>query len=298
MFKRISLFLITNFAMMIMLMFIANLLGLNSYLTPYGINYEMLAGFALLWGMGGAFISLLISKPVAKWSMKVKVIDPNTASGFERDVVHMVHNLARGAKISKMPEVGIYQSPEINAFATGATKNSSLVAVSSGLCHSMNKDQLEGVLGHEVAHIANGDMVTMTLIQGVMNAAVIFLAKAIAFAAEQAMRGEGNRGPSYMLRFGIEMVLYVVLGFASMLVVNWFSRQREFRADKGSAQLAGANKMIAGLEALKSSTQMIDKAHAEMATLKIASPEAKGFKHLFSTHPSLDERIERLKQFA
>jgi heat shock protein HtpX len=281
---------------MVTLMVVANLLGLRSYLTPYGIDYGQLAGFSLLWGMGGAFISLLISKPLAKFSMKVKVVDPETTDSSHRNLVQTVYRLAQAAGLNKMPEIGIYESPEVNAFATGATKNSALVAVSSGLYAKMSPDELEGVLGHEVAHIANGDMVTMTLIQGVMNAVVIFLAKAIAWAAAQALRSDDDESPSFWLAFAIEMALQVLFGIGAMVVVNWFSRKREFRADAGSAKIAGAGKMIASLRVLRSTTELIDGEQPQVASLKIAGRGS--VMALLSTHPSLDERIRRLEVLA
>jgi heat shock protein HtpX len=294
-FKRISILMMVNFGIVIMLMLVVNLLGLNRYMTPYGIDYQTLAVFSLFWGMGGAFISLLLSKPITKWTMGVKIIDPNTRSTQERDVLNSVHQLARSAGISTMPEVGIYNSPEVNAFATGATKNSSLVAVSTGLLNGLNKSEVEGVLGHEISHIANGDMVTMTLIQGVMNAFVIFLSKAIAWAIAQGLRsGDRDERPSYFILFGIEMVLQIAFGMVAMIVVSWFSRMREFRADKGSAKLGGATKMIAALERLRQTTELVDQRHEQFASLKI-SGRGRGITAIFRTHPPLEERIARLK---
>jgi heat shock protein HtpX len=294
-FKRISIVMIVNFGIVIMLMVIVNLLGLNRYMTPYGIDYQTLAVFSLFWGMGGAFISLLLSKPLTKWSMGVQIIDPNTRSPREREILNSVHHLARNAGITSMPEVGIYTSPEVNAFATGATKNSSLVAVSTGLLNGLNQNEIDGVLAHEVSHIANGDMVTMTLVQGVMNAFVIFLAKAIAWAVAQALRGnDRDDSPSYFVVFGIEMALQIVFGMLAMIVVSWFSRMREFRADQGSAKLGGAHKMIAALERLRGTTELIDQRHAEFASLKI-SGAGRGITAIFRTHPPLEDRIARLK---
>jgi heat shock protein HtpX len=294
-FKRIAFFMLVNFGIMIMLMLIVNLLGLNRYMTPYGIDYQQLALFSLVWGSGGAFISLLLSKPLAKLTMGVKVIDPRTADLRGQEILATVHNLARAAGLSSMPEVGVYDSPEVNAFATGATKGSSLVAVSTGLLERLSKQEIEGVIGHEVAHIANGDMITMTLIQGIMNAFVIFLSKAIAWTIAQAMQGnDRDRRPSYWAVYGIEMALQMVFGLAAMLVVCWFSRMREFRADRGSAQIGGAGKMIAALEKLKRTTELVDMRHEQMASLKISGGRGR-FGRIFSTHPPLEERIARLQ---
>ena len=181
-------------AVMFTLMLVMNILGIGNYLTANGINYEQLAIFSLFWGMGGALISLLISKKIAKWSYKVQTIDPETTNPYTKNLYETVNRLSMKAGLEKTPEVGIYDSPEVNAFATGATKNSSLVAVSTGLLNHLDDNEVEAVIGHEIAHIANGDMVTMTLIQGVMNAFVIFFAKAIAYAASQFL-GEMTRNP-------------------------------------------------------------------------------------------------------
>jgi heat shock protein HtpX len=195
-----------------------------------------------------------------------------------------------------MPEVGIYESPEVNAFATGPSRNNSLVAVSSGLLRGMNRDEVEGVLGHEIAHIANGDMVTMTLVQGVINAFVIFFAKAAAWAIANFMRGNNDEGPSFMVAFGIEMVLHIIFGFVGMIIVAWFSRYREFRADQGGAKLAGTGKMVAALERLKSTTDLVDNRQESIAAFKISGKG--GFMALFSTHPPLEQRIARLKGYS
>jgi heat shock protein HtpX len=297
--KRIFLFLAVNFLVIMTLSILMRVLGIEPYITPYGLNYESLAIFCLIWGMGGAFISLLISKPMAKFSMGVKIIDQNQMGDAEQWLVNTVKQLSSGAGLSKMPEVGIYQSPEPNAFATGATKNSSLVAVSTGLLQSMNKEEVEGVLGHEIAHIANGDMVTMTLLQGVVNAFVMFLARIIAFAL---MRGgsdeeEGAAGSPfmyYMVVFGLEMVLMI---FGSM-VVAWFSRWREFRADAGGGKLAGRHKMANALRALQRNYNIeAPQESPAFQSMKI-SGHPKGFLRFFASHPPLEERIKRLEMGA
>jgi heat shock protein HtpX len=296
--KRIVLFLLVNFLVVITLSLILNLLGIRPYITAYGMDYNSLMAFCLVWGLGGAFISLAMSRVMAKWMMGVQVIDPNTRDPDLAELVQTVYGLARGAGLSAMPEVGIYDSPEVNAFATGPTKSRSLVAVSTGLLQRMRREEVEGVLGHEIAHVANGDMVTMTLIQGVVNAFVMFLSRAIAFAIAQAAAGnrdreEGafNHGIYYLVSFVLEIV-FMILG---SIVVAWFSRYREFRADAGGARLAGRGAMINALEALRRTYGMVDP-HAQPAaqTLKISGKRA-GIWALFSTHPPLEERIARLQ---
>jgi heat shock protein HtpX len=292
----VFLFLGVNILVMITLITIVSVLGLHSYITPYGIDYQQLAGFCLVWGMGGAFISLGISRIMAKMFMGVKVIPADTTDPTLRQLLQTVDNLRRGANIP-MPEVGIYQSPEVNAFATGPTKSRSLVAVSTGLLQRMNRGEVEGVLGHEIAHIANGDMVTMTLIQGVVNAFAMFLARAIAYAVAQALRGrddEGEGGISFGIYFIIHIVLEILFMILGSIVVAWFSRAREFRADTGGAQLAGRDNMVGALKALQRNYERIDpNAQPAAQTLKI-SGQGK-LMHLFATHPPLDVRIQRLQ---
>jgi heat shock protein HtpX len=247
--------------------------------------------------MGGAIISLALSRIMAKWMMGVKIISPDTRDSDQRELLQMVHELARSAHLPAMPEVGIYESPEVNAFATGPTKSRSLVAVSSGLLHRMKREELRGVLGHEVAHIANGDMVTMTLIQGVVNAFVMFLARAIAFALTMTGRkdSEESHGTPFTY-YLVQMVLEIVFMILGSILVARFSRYREFRADKGGAKLAGRESMIQALESLKKTFESVDPtAQPAIAALKISSRPG-GIMKLFSTHPPLEERIERLKQ--
>lgn len=288
--RRIMFFLLVNLGMMVTLGVLANVLGLNHYLTSNGIDYKAMFMLCLFWGMGGAFLSLLMSKRIAKWTMRLEVIEPSSG-GMKGELAQRVHNLAGLAGLRKMPEVAIYNSPEVNAFATGPSKSNSLVAVSTGLLNSMNKDEVEGVLGHEVAHIANGDMVTLTLVQGVVNAFVMFFAKAIAWAAANAMRGDDDEGPNTGMYYILQFVLQIALGFLGMIVVAWFSRKREYRADIGGAQLAGKDKMIAALSRLKGSTNMIDDSQEAIAAFKISGRK----RSLFSTHPDLDDRINALK---
>jgi heat shock protein HtpX len=294
--KRIFLFSVVNILIIVTISTVLSLLGVRPYMTASGIDLPQLAIFCLVWGSGGALISLALSRVMAKMMMGVRVIDPNTADPVLRDLVMTVHKLAKGANLPAMPEVGIYDSPEVNAFATGPTKSRALVAVSSGLLQRMGKGEVEGVLGHEVAHIANGDMVTMTLIQGIVNAFVMFFARILAFALANAMRSsDDDRGPSPMIQFFATMVFEILFSFLGMLVVAYFSRIREFRADKGGAGLAGRDKMIGALEALRRGTQLIDESHPAMASLKISSRTG-GLLALLSTHPPLEVRIDRLRR--
>ncbi len=280
--KRVFLFMAVNLLVVLTISIVLSMLGVGPYLSARGIDYGSLAAFCLVWGMGGAFVSLSLSRIMAKWSMGVQL----QSSG---PLVETVHGLARRAGLPAMPEVGIYDSPEPNAFATGPTKSRALVAVSTGLLHSMSQDELEGVLAHEVAHIANGDMVTMTLVQGVVNAFVMFLARVIAFALSRNSDRD-SRGMDRMTVFALEMVL----GILGMVVVAWFSRHREFRADAGSAKLGGREKMIAALQALQRRFEPYDQQES-MATLKIAGGRG-GFLALISTHPPLADRIAALRR--
>jgi heat shock protein HtpX len=290
--KRIALFLITNVLVMLTISFLLQVLGLRYGISQYGINYGQLMLFCLVWGMAGSFISLALSRVMAKQMMGVQVIDPNTRDPNERELLETVHTLARGAGLPAMPEVGYYDSPEVNAFATGPTKSRALVAVSSGLLQRMNRDEVEGVLGHEITHVANGDMVTMTLLQGVVNAFVLFFARVIAFAVSQGVREESRA----MVNFAIIMVLQIVLSILGMIVVASFSRWREFRADRGGAQLAGTGKMVAALERLRRNSELVDTRQESLATLKINGAPSR-FAALFASHPPLEERINRLQQY-
>ncbi len=290
--KRIGLFVVVNILIITTISIVLNLLGVKPYITEQGIDYNALMVFCLIWGMGGAFISLGLSRIMAKMLMRVKVIDPRSATGTQKEIVDMVYRYSKAAGISKMPEVGIYDSPEINAFATGPTKNRSLVAVSTGLLNRMDRDQVEGVIGHEVAHIANGDMVTMTLIQGIMNAFVMFLARVIAFAVSQNVKQE-NR---FIVQFVTIIVLQILLSILGSIVVSYFSRAREFRADAGGARLAGREKMISALKGLQGTLGRVDNEQAAFATLKISGKKGGGLMALLSTHPPLEERIRRLER--
>ena len=286
--KRIILFVMTNLAVVVVLGIVASLLGVNRYLTPQGLNLGMLLGFAAVIGFGGAIISLLISKPVAKWSSGVRVInEPQNAD--EAWIVETVRKLADKAKIG-MPEVGIFEGAP-NAFATGAFKNSALVAVSTGLLQGMTREEIEAVLGHEIAHVANGDMVTMTLIQGVMNTFVVFLSRVIGYAVDSFLRrGSGSNSGPGIGYYVSTIVLDIVLGFAAAIVVAWFSRHREFRADAGAAQLMGRKEPMMNALARLGGMQpgQLPKAVEAMGITG-------GIGSLFATHPPIEERIAALQ---
>lgn len=289
--KRIILFVLTNLAVVVVLGMVASLLGVNKFLTPRGLNLTALLGFALIMGFGGAFISLLISKPMAKWSSGVTVID-GSGSPDERWIVQTVHRFAEKAGIA-MPEVGIFEG-DPNAFATGAFKNSALVAVSTGLLQNMTREEVEAVIGHEVAHIANGDMVTMTLIQGVMNTFVVFLSRVIGYAVDSFLRksDEQNAGPGWGYTI-TTIVLDIALGFLASIIVAWFSRQREFRADAGAAQLMGRTQPMVNALARLGGLHP-----AELPKSVAAMGIAGGIGQLFSTHPPIEERIAALQNAA
>jgi len=296
------LFVLTNLAIMIMLSVVLAILqsvfGINlGYYSQSGLNYTSLMIFCGVWGMGGAFISLLMSKQMAKWMMRLHIIDPNRASGHELGLVQTVHGLAQKAGLTKMPDVAIYDSPEVNAFATGPSRNNSLVAVSTGLLQRMGKSEVDGVLGHEVAHIANGDMVTMTLIQGVVNACVMFFARILAFSVSNFLRNDEEGGGSWGLEFILVMVFQMLFGVLGMIVVASFSRWREFRADAGGASLAGKGNMIGALQALKGTLPNAREDEMAVASLKISGKASK-FMALISTHPPLEDRIKRLQGVA
>lgn len=290
--KRIGLFLLTNLAIVLVLSFSARILGVDRILTANGLDLGALLLFASLFGFGGAFISLAISKWMAVRSTGAEVIIA-PRNEHERWLMQTVERQAAAAGIG-MPEVAIYQAPDMNAFATGMNRNNALVAVSSGLLTSMSRDEVEAVLAHEVSHVANGDMVTLTLIQGVVNTFVIFLARVIGYAVDAALRrGSDSHGPGigYYLA---TIVAEVVLGVLASIIVMWFSRQREFRADAGGAALAGNAKMVAAL-------QRLQQAHTpsslpnEMAAFGIANG---GMAKLFMSHPPLEERIAALQRAA
>ncbi len=287
--KRIVLFLATNLAIVIMLSITLRLLGVEPYLTAQGLDLNALLAFAAVFGFGGAFLSLLLSKWTAKMAVGAQVID-QPRSEAEQWLVETVRRQARQAGIG-MPEVAIYDSPEVNAFATGWNKNSALVAVSTGLLRAMTREEAEAVLGHEVSHIANGDMVTLALIQGVLNTFVLFLSRVIGYTVDRVVfKNEQGQGPAFLVTM---VVAELILGLLASLIVMGFSRQREFRADRGGAQLAGRQQMIAALERLARvhTAPLPDK----MAAFGISGGIGHGLKRLFMTHPPLEERIAALR---
>ena len=290
--KRILLFVATNLGVMLVLGLAVNLLGLNRFLTSNGLNLTSLLGFSLVMGFGGAFISLLISKPMAKWTTKLTVIN-NSNDPTHAWLVASVDRMAQKAGI-KMPEVGIYEGPA-NAFATGAFKNSALVAVSTGLLQDMNREEVEAVLGHEVAHVANGDMVTMALIQGVMNTFVVFLSRVIGYFVDKVVLRNQNDGPGIGY-YVTTIVLDILLGVVAAIIVAWFSRQREFRADAGAADLMGRKQPMINALARLGGLDPGEMPKTMQAMGISARPS--GVMALFSSHPPMEERIARLKQAA
>jgi len=293
--KRIFLFLATNIAVILVLSITARLLGVDRYLTSNGLNMTALIGFAAVMGMGGSFISLAMSKWMAKSSTGAQVIE-RPSNDVERWLLETVQRQAKAAGIG-MPEVAIFDAPEPNAFATGMNRNNALVAVSTGLLRSMNRDEAEAVLGHEVSHVANGDMITLTLIQGVVNTFVIVLSRVVGYFVDRVVfRSDERSGPGigyFVAYFAAEMVF----GILASMIVMWFSRQREFRADAGGSSLAGRQKMIAALERLKAAHEP---SHLpdQMAAFGISGKKTGGFSRLFMSHPPLDERIAALRQAA
>ncbi len=289
--KRIMLFLATNFAIIIVLSITLRLLGVERILDEQGANLDLnaLLVFAAVLGFGGSLISLFISKWSAKRMMNVQVIE-SPRNSHEAWLIATVKRQAEQAGIG-MPEVGVYDSPEVNAFATGASRNNALVAVSTGLLRNMRQEEAEAVLGHEVSHVANGDMITLALIQGVVNTFVIFFSRVIGhFVDRVLLKNERGHGPGFWIA---TIVAELVLGILASIIVMWFSRQREFRADAGGASLSGRNNMIAALERLKANagqSQLPD----QMAAFGISG--GGGLSRLFMTHPPLDERIQALKQ--
>lgn len=294
--KRIILFLAVNILVVATISILMSVLGIGSYMTSAGLAYGPLLAFCFIWGMVGSLISLLLSKKMAKWMMGVQLI---TLEGPHRNIVDAVHRLSRRAGLSTMPDVGIYQSETLNAFATGPSRNNSLVAVSSGLLASMDEKEVEGVLAHEIAHIANGDMVTMALVQGVVNAFVMFFSRVVAFAISQSMKSSDDRDdrPNPFIQMMLVFVLDIIFGLLAAPIVAWFSRYREYRADKGGADLAGKEKMIAALTALSRSYPQLEAAaengNANFKSMQISSKDS--FLRLFSTHPPLTERILALQ---
>ena len=298
--KRTVLFLVVNFLVMFTLVIILSLFGVQQRLGMDNGNYTTLLIFCCVLGMGGAFISLLLSRFLAKLLQGVQVVDPNTTDRDQQWLVQTIYHLARSAGLSTMPEVGIYPSPEINAFATGPTESQALVAVSSGLLHTMRPEEIEGVLGHEITHIANGDMVTLTLIQGVVNTIAMFLGWVLAMMLSQSSRSDNRRGGgSWFMQYMMQQLfqsVFMVLGF---LVVAKFSRWREFRADAGGARLAGRDHMLSALRRLKIiHEEGADHAGAPNPSLQALQISGKsgGFLALLATHPPIEARIARLER--
>lgn len=291
-FRRIFLFILTNILVMLTIGTIVHVFGLDRFLYRAGMDYVSLMIFCLVWGFGGAFVSLLISRWMVKMAMGVRVLDPQNPGGAEeRWLVDTVHRLAEKAGLTTMPEVGIYQSPDPNAFATGPDRNHALVAVSTGLFKAMDKPEIEAVLGHETTHIVNGDMVTLTLLQGVINAFVMFLSYVLAFLIT---RGSDRKEGSYLAQYFIRMVLQMVLSLLGMMVVMWFSRWREYRADAGGAGLASRARMAGALKSLQRYINQPRPAEpASVTAFKISSRD--GWFALFASHPPLEKRIARLE---
>jgi heat shock protein HtpX len=288
--KRIFFFLLTNVLVLVTISIILGLTGAGNYITENGINFGALLVFSAIVGFSGSFISLAMSRWMAKKMMNVRVLNPQEAlTAAERDIVEKVHRLSRAAGLTHMPEVGIYQSPEVNAFATGPSKKRSLVAVSTGLLYEMDDAAIEGVIAHEVAHIANGDMVTMTLLQGVVNTFVVFLARIAAYIVSRFVKED----LAPIVHFIAIIVFQIAFSILGSIVVLAYSRYREYHADNGGADLAGKDKMIHALQSLKAYSARMQEVEESTAisTLKI---NGKRKSLLFSTHPDLDERINRL----
>lgn len=292
--KRIFLFLLTNLFIIFTISIVTSLLGLKPYLHAKGINYTSLAIFCALWGTGGAFVSLLMSKWIAKRSMSMTVINRESASKEAQALLDTIYQLSHRLGLTTMPEVAIYDSPELNAFATGPTKKKALVAVSTGLLAKMKQNEVSAVLGHEISHVANGDMVTMTMLQGIINAFALFLSRIIAYAiAMGTSRSENESNMPTALYYVLTMVFDIIFTLLGSIVVAAFSRWREYRADAGGAKLTGRDNMIAALRALEENTNAQDNRAPSISALKISAP--KRLFTLFASHPSIDDRIKRLE---
>lgn len=295
MFKRMGFFLIVNILVVSTIGLITSALGVNRYISAQGLNYEQLMVFCIIWGFVGSFISLFMSKFMVKRLYNLQKVESNDHKfGY---ITQAVNHFAQSSGIEKMPEVYIYDSPEVNAFATGPSKNNSLVAISAGLLNTMTRDEVEGVLAHEVSHIANGDMVTMTLAQGVVNAFVMFFSRVATFAISQALRKDDEEGPGIgpFAHMMLTWLFDILFGLLALPLLMWFSRYREFRADYGGAKLAGNGKMIAALERLKNIHAPVDNRGAELAAFKINGKSK--WSELISSHPSLDKRISALRSY-
>ena len=301
MFRRIALFIVLNLIIVFTVVTILDLLNVGSYLTKYGLDLYSLAIFSLVWGIMGSCISLFLSRFLVKKMLKIKLISPNNQSSIqEANLYLMVKNLALQARLPDTPEVGIFQSNEPNAFATGPTKKRSLVAVSTGLLNNLSEREVEAVIAHEISHISNGDMVTMTLLQGVVNAFVIFCSRALAFAVTHLLGKErnGRRNTSPMTFYMFTILFELVFMILGSVLVSFVSRKREFKADKGSAELIGKAPMISALKALQRSKEKPDLANSKaIAALMINSRKHSGSSllRLFATHPPIEERIKKLE---
>ncbi|MBI3551883.1 MAG: protease HtpX [Elusimicrobia bacterium] len=298
--KRVILFVLTNLLVIIAVSFIIDLLGLKPYLSMRGIDYQSLLIFCGIFGFAGSFISLQMSRWSAKTAMGVELIDPENPGGStQREIVDLVRSLCTKHAIRTLPEIGIYGSDELNAFATGPSQDRSLLAISSGLLERMDRGALEGVLGHEVAHIANGDMVTMTLLQGVVNTFVMFFARVLAFALESALRGRDDRrggGLGWYGQYIIVQLLQSVLMLLASPLIYFFSRRREYAADADSAKASGRENMIHALETLKRYSKLEDDRAPALSTFKINGRGHGLVAMLYSSHPPLDARIAALRK--
>jgi len=291
MFKRISLFLITNLAIVFVLSIVLNLLNVGPMLTQQGLDMTSLIIFAAVFGFGGSLISLAISKWTAKRMTGARVIT-SPANEVEVWLLEVVRRQALKAGIN-MPEVAIYDAPDVNAFATGMRRNSALVAVSTGLLRAMDRNEAEAVLAHEVSHVANGDMITLALIQGVVNTFVIVASRVVGHLVDRIVfKTERGHGPAFFIT---SMAAQILFGILASMIVFWFSRQREFRADAGAAALAGRDKMVAALEKLRKTTEQ-PHLPDQMSAFGISGTTGGGLKRLFMTHPPLEERIEALRR--
>ena len=298
MFKRVFLFLTVNLLIVLTISVILNVLNIQPFLQKYGINYSSLMIFCLIWGMGGAFISLMLSRMMAKWIMGVKLIDQHTNDSSLQRIYKTVERLSQAANLPCTPQVGIFSSEAPNAFATGPTKKRSLVALSTGLIQTMQPSELEAIIGHEISHIASGDMVTMTLLQGIINAFVMFLARILAFAIARSGKNEKDSSISYGTYYLFVYLFEIVFMILGSIVICFYSRKREFRADLGGARLASFSSMISALNSLEKNSQVISREHEKPAlqAFMIYSKKSSLFSRLFSTHPPISERVEKLKE--
>lgn len=296
--RRILLFVCLNAVVLLTISILLSFFNVQPFITKYGLDIKQLMIFCAIWGISGAFMSLGLSRIMAKWAMGVRLIDGDTTNDQERRLLKMVYALAQAANLPKMPEVGIYDSPETNAFATGPTRSRALVAVSSGLLAKMSWDEIEGVVGHEISHVANGDMVTMTLLQGVVNAFVMFFARLLAFVVTRMGKrnDEQSSEPSPFLYNVLVFVFEIVFMLLGAIVVAAFSRFREFRADAGGARLAGKEKMILALKRLQAVHDRPDEKAEQPAFQAMKISNTKKILHLFSSHPPLEVRIQRLSE--